>query len=884
MTRPATAIALAILILIALPAPAQVCNLKIVTDANPDYSDMQSMIRSITANWPEMKDKCWAMFYWNHIARRQTTPMSLHGVDLTDPIMQFNDYGYTMCSTISGINCGIWNNMGMKARYWDISHHTVNECFYDGRWHMYDDSLSAIYTLCDGKTIAGVEDIGAEGACEASGGRKQKGHIALYHCLTANSPDGFLTGADVGRDLRQEKDCFNPGSLKFRQGYSDRDWGHRYILNIRPGEVYTRYYHRLDKFSANDDYFNPDSFQSDPRYYVPNPHLKPESTTQPATRPRDLGDPESVNPRYYIRGNGIWAFRPDLSADGYKKAVYGETNIAPAEGGGLKCADATKPGEVIFKVSAANVIASQAITVESAKSDGEQPRTSISVNNGKDWKDLAVNYEEGKPKAAQVRHELLKEVNGKYEVLVKVALKGEAVLKSLQVDTITQVNTKNQPRLNIGRNTVYVGAGDQTESMVYWPDLTSESGKAYVHEMKNLAGFSGIRYGGALSLAKRNEEGYVIFKMDAPRDITRITYGAKMLNKAKDSHVDFLHSFDGGKTWAKSYSLEDTNPPWDVIHYETVAGESIPAGTKSVLFKYSLNSSAAGDQACSLYSVRMEADYKPADTAFKPLEVTFTWKERQRDYSLVERSHTELVEKLPHTYTINVGGADHPVMESLRVNPRGSAAQAKYGYSDGVENAGAAKWQPRWVTPGKILSLHKKYTVSDKSIDWRGGGDPDGTRMTDGVIGAMYAGGNIPKWGMVWEKPTNPVITVDLEEPQMCGAFRFHMAGWPWWDALKGEVKDKVELLTSEDGKDFASQGFFDLNVRLKDVPANHMLPDEETAMGWVFEMIPPKPVKARFVRFKWTLERKIVVTEVQVLDEVKYEPFDFRLAPPKYE
>ena len=34
--------------------------------------------------------------------------------------------------------------------------HTVPEVQYDGRYHMYDNSLSAIYTLCDGKTIAGV--------------------------------------------------------------------------------------------------------------------------------------------------------------------------------------------------------------------------------------------------------------------------------------------------------------------------------------------------------------------------------------------------------------------------------------------------------------------------------------------------------------------------------------------------------------------------------------------------------------------------------------------------------------------------------------------------------------------------------------------------------
>ena len=42
------------------------------------------------------------MWYWNHIARRQTAPMILHGMELTDPIRQFNDYGYTMCSTIAG--------------------------------------------------------------------------------------------------------------------------------------------------------------------------------------------------------------------------------------------------------------------------------------------------------------------------------------------------------------------------------------------------------------------------------------------------------------------------------------------------------------------------------------------------------------------------------------------------------------------------------------------------------------------------------------------------------------------------------------------------------------------------------------------------------------
>ena len=57
------------------PLPAAVYNLKVVTDASPDYHDMDGMIHSITSRWPEPEQKCWAMFYWNHIAQwRRISP------------------------------------------------------------------------------------------------------------------------------------------------------------------------------------------------------------------------------------------------------------------------------------------------------------------------------------------------------------------------------------------------------------------------------------------------------------------------------------------------------------------------------------------------------------------------------------------------------------------------------------------------------------------------------------------------------------------------------------------------------------------------------------------------------------------------------------------
>ncbi len=78
------------------------------------------------------------------------------------------------------------------------------------------------------------------------------------------------------------------------------------------------------------------------------------------------------------------------------------------------------------------------------------------------------------------------------------------------------------------------------------------------------------------------------------------------------------------------------------------------------------------------------------------------------------------------------------------------------------------------------------------------------------------------------------------------------------------------------------SQGFFDLNLRWKDLPVNHMWPDDESITAHLFELIPPRPVQARFVCYRITPERSLTVSEVEVLDSIRYEPFDLRLALPE--
>jgi len=830
-------------------ARGQDCNVKVVTDASPDYSDMPSMVHSITSRWTTPREKCWAMFYWNHIARRQTSPMILHGLELTDPIRQFNDYGFTMCSTISGVNCGIWHSLGLKPRFYDISNHTVSEVFYDDRWHVYDNSLSALYTLCDGVTLAAVDDVGKAGACEASGGREEPGHIARYHCLTATSPCGFLTGADCARSLDEEYRCFNPNGLKPRKYYFNWDLGHRYVMNLREREVYTRTYRSLGK---------------EPRFYVPN-HGK---------------DPEEVNPRYRIRGNGAWKYSPALNAD-FARVLHAASNIAAAGTSGLQPARAGEPAEAVFRVQSANVATGQAIRAGFFRKSGEdRVALSISTTNGLRWDEVWKGEGTGDLEA---KLDLLEKVNGSYEILVRAELLGknapsDARLTALDVETFTMVNSKTQPRLNLGRNTVYVGTGDPTDSIVFWPELQNDRYKELVVEEKNVVSArKHPGYQAALHPGKAKEDAYVVYRIDAPRDIVRLTYGGRFYNRAPKSRIELLHSLDG-REWKPDWSITRTDMPWDEIHYETVA---IPRGNRSVWVKYLMVTPDPSPGGCGLYALRIEANPLPADPEFRPIEVTFAWKEHQKDRSLVERAHTQVVEKVPFRYTLDVGGEDHPVMESLTVNLKGARGEVRPGYSDG-NDAGGEKFTGRWLTCGKNLAAGKPYTVSRPSLNNWGAGDPDGKKLTDGVAGPSYAGGTSYRYGAIWNEGPDPVlITLDLGAPAAAAAFGMNFHGYPCWDALKGEVRDRVEVLVSPDGKEYTPVGFLQTDFRWKYIPANFMWTDEETMTGHTFRLVPGKPVTARFVQYRVSNRRLFDCTELEVLDSIRSEPFDLRLALP---
>ncbi len=830
-------------------AAAGVCNLKVVTDASPDYSDVDSLLHSVTAAWETPAEKAWSLFYWVHQARRQTRPMVLHGLALTDPIRQFNDYGYTMCSTVSGINCSLWEALGWRAKYWDITNHTVAEVEYDGAWHMIDNSLSALYTQCDGVTLAGVADIGATRACPASDGKAEPGHIANYHCLTATSVKGFLTGSDCARSLDEESRCFNPNGLKYRPYYYDWDRGHRYILNLRDREVYTRFYAKLG---------------DGPEHYVPNAGTDPDDK------------------RFLIRGNGVRTFTPRLAEATLATDADTVSGLVPEGAGGVAPAVAGKPGEIVFRVEGANVICSLKLRAGFVRRTAADRATiAVSTCNGLSWRQV---WECDRTGDVPVELSLVDEVNGAYEVLVRVTLLGQAgasaaVLRSVAFETTTMVNRKALPRLNLGRNLVYVGAGEPYGSSVVWPDLRAGGYTAFVVAESNVAAAAEHPgYQGTLYAARPGEDAWITFRLDTPGEMVHAHYSGRLYNRAPGSRIEFRHSFDGGAAWVTDYVLTDTEMPWDVLHEVTVAA---PAGARSVLLQYLLRSPSAGPDSCSLYAVRMEANYRVPAPGPDPVDVTFGWSEVAADGSRRDRAHTQRVRRWPTRYPLCVGGVDHPVMRFLTVCPAGALAESKEGYSDGVD-VGGERVLPQWTTYGRNLAHGRPYTVSVRSNERWGAGDPDGRKLTDGVVGPPFAGGVGPTFALGWDEGAVADITVDLGTAQTCAAFRIDLgAGWPWWDALRGEIRDQVEVLTSATGQDYVSHGQVPLNPYRKDIPINHMLPDDESLTAALFTLLLPEPVGARYVRYRVTARRSLCVSEVQVLDAARASPFDLRIALP---
>ncbi len=865
-------------------AEAAVYNLHLTTENAPDYTNLDSFVRSATGHLDTPQEKCIAVWRWGRRSRRQTSCSGEDGRLVWDPILHYNSYGTMNCGVISALNMASWLELGYKARYIQLGDHTVSEVSWDdgATWHLFDSSMS-FFCYNDRGVVASCEEIKAPQAGEFSNGVEEPGYYYYYHgapqCISHRGKDGWRYCSDDPVNYRR---TLLNGASSYTSGVSVDKYtlhvrhGHRYILNLLPGQSYTRYFKPLDR--ADDDKRN---------YY----------------RPLNGKDPDDQHDLHNIRGNGLWLFEPDLKNPDCRDLFYDSENVeisAEGESGpALHPAKSGQPAQVLFKVSAANVITSMQITAEAIRTSPDDIlRILVSRYAGISWTPV---WESKRTGSHRVELQLRDEVAGVTECLIKIefSTSGKAAdvgLDRFKIKTITQLNRRTLPKLTLGSNQIRLSADRQVDTIVLWPALHDGQYKTTVFSEKDV--YSDEKpdgmYKATLGAGRNAAPCEVVWRVEAPTDISRVTYGAVVTNKSPNDYVSLQYSHDG-RQFTEFYRKVDGDAPFDKQVLHTCTTEQIPSHARQAFFKgvFFSESGAAAYTMSGIQDVLIQVEHSPRDARFIPIEITYNWIEH-RASSDVTRSHTELVDSLPAIYAINVAGRRDPTMNWVRMNPKGSVPDQRrvtYGYSDGEDVGDSFEPEAKIFSWGKNIALGRAYTASRPSSKTSNNPDTDGTELTNGKIIAPtdYVSSKIVQAATAFWEPGEPVtFVVDLGGVQTIGGVRIstHQPNSKYCHPRQ------IDAAVSEDGKTWQAADAIEHDALWKppadyepwehdDDPQYDHLP-AAGRLAYRYPLAFDNPLTGRFVRIVCTpLERRgMGLSEIEVFDRVEVSPAPPLVAP----
>ena len=174
--------------------------------------------------------------------------------------------------------------------------------------------------------------------------------------------------------------------LKYRDYYYNWNSGHRYVLNLREDETYTRYYRPLGTTSD---------------YWVGSEKV---ATPDPATDVRERR--RRTDSACVATAAGRSRRQSDTGR--WARAAYRSIRTSRRRRGGLQPGRPGATAEVVYKVQAANAIASQNIQAQFARTDPPATATlAVSVNHGddvdrgrRDWRDHRLGRARSTPTCA----------------------------------------------------------------------------------------------------------------------------------------------------------------------------------------------------------------------------------------------------------------------------------------------------------------------------------------------------------------------------------------------------------------------------------------------------------------------------------------------------
>jgi len=203
-----------------------IINPRIKINGRYDWFDLESITDEAIKGCRTDEEK--AMAIWRFITENCHYGGCFGDETLLNPVRLLNITGSN--------NCGFWapavvtlaEQAGLKARVWEIGHHTVPEVYFNGRWHLIDARIGGNFGLLrDNRTIASVADL-------------ERDPYYLDRCLFRNpNPNPhkvamyYITSYDNYVETGYDKLRKTPRTMAF---------------TLRPGEKLIRYFREGDKW------------------------------------------------------------------------------------------------------------------------------------------------------------------------------------------------------------------------------------------------------------------------------------------------------------------------------------------------------------------------------------------------------------------------------------------------------------------------------------------------------------------------------------------------------------------------------------------------------------------------------------------------------------
>ena len=635
-----------------------VSHVKVLSDKVPDVSSLEAWTKSFITDGMSDQEKALVAWKSSCMFVYQDSPPSegVHEGCVHDVIKSYNVYGYGMCCCAAARMEAMGRYLGMQARGWAISGHSVPEVMWDNQWHMLDASLLNYFTTDDGK-IASVEDIqkaikdwyasNGDYLNPPKGDRVPKGNDKKLRELQARDGwTGWKTGPALLANCKfydaggwwpakthgwyatmQEFDGSADGpkgdSHLYEYGYSQ---GYEVNIQLREGERLTRNWFNkglnvngkgdLGSLKKHDFLANAQAFTNklDPKW------------------------PDLCEARV---GSGLVEYDVPLKDPAFRAAALKAENLA-AGSPALTVQDADKQGVLEIDMPSSYVYLTGKVHVEAVVVEGGGIRLFYSDNNGLDWTELATIDKSG---ASDI--DISKSCARRYDYRLRVILKGKGSgLDALKITHDVQCSQRALPALGAGDNTISFSAGPQDGT------VTIEGTSYPDHKnLNNIAmDFHPVldRIQEQYFLAKEDGSS-VTFPISTPGEMTCLRLGGfYRLRDAKDQW-EMQVSFDG-----KEFKTVDTQtgPFQGICKYVTF--KDVPPGTKEAFVRWV----GKVRNTTALFTVRIDADYKQPAGGFAPVQVTYLWEEGG-----IEKKDVHVAKTPADTWKIRCDGK--PTMKSI---------------------------------------------------------------------------------------------------------------------------------------------------------------------------------------------------------------------------